>query len=200
MCGKVGADSKDHIPPKNIFLEKTSDLLTVPAHTECNKEYEKDDEYFLFFLSVAAFPKSREMRKLWKGKILRSLNRPESQKYKNYIDEHINSVDLLSKDGVIIGNRDVFYAEANRINNILSKTAKGIIFKEDETFITPSSHIEVQLMKPNVRELRGEDFSSIGNDIFQYAWHKKENIYYLWFIFYKCVDIWISVTLDKNNL
>lgn len=198
LCGKDKADSKDHIPPKNIFPKKTSNLLTVPAHIKCNKEHEKDDEYFLFFLSVAAFSECKEMKDLWKEKILRSLNRSESHKYKSYINDHINSVDILSEGGIILGNGEVFFAETSRINRILSKIARGVVFKEDGTYIHPSSSIEIQLMKPDIKMLRGDAFCSIGNDIFQYAWHKTDSTFYLWFIFYKCVDVWIMISSEKS--
>jgi hypothetical protein len=191
LCGKRGANSDHHIPPKCIFSKKTDDLITLRAHVDCNKESEKDDEYFLFFLSIAAFPESQKMRVLWKDKILRSINRIETQGYRSYINQHVYPITLLSND--VIENYDIFLADVARVNNILTKTARGLIFRDAGTFIRPSCNMEIELMGPNVRSQRGKDFRSIGDGIFKYQWHNKDDIFYMWLVFFDCVDFWITL-------
>ena len=57
ICGKGGADSKDHIPPKGIFPKDLrgklrGNLITVPAHSECNNSFKLDDANFGISLSL----------------------------------------------------------------------------------------------------------------------------------------------------
>jgi hypothetical protein len=50
LCGNEGVDSRDHVPPKAVLPKKYrsegEDLITVPAHQRCNREWKNDDEYF----------------------------------------------------------------------------------------------------------------------------------------------------------
>ncbi len=45
-CGRNGPVTRDHIPPKNLFATRPSNLITVPACEKCNRAACKDDEYF----------------------------------------------------------------------------------------------------------------------------------------------------------
>ena len=52
-CGIKKTCSKDHVPPKCIFPEpRSSDLITVPACTECNMRRSGLDEQFKVFLGL----------------------------------------------------------------------------------------------------------------------------------------------------
>jgi hypothetical protein len=143
-------------------------------------------------LSIAAFPESGQMRKLWKDKVLHGIHRPEAQRFKNYILDHIQPATVV-QNGIVASNCEVFLADADRLRKVLSRIARGIIYKDAHALVPISSKIEVELMGPKVRSRRGTEFHSIGNDVFKYSWHSRENIFYLWFIFYECVDVWITV-------
>jgi hypothetical protein len=77
ICGKDGADSVDHVPPKGIFLVKSSDLITVPAHVSCNKSSELDDECFRLAITTMALQHSQDAENLFDGKIIRRLQEPK---------------------------------------------------------------------------------------------------------------------------
>ena len=72
LCGKPGADTVDHIPPKGIFPKKPAGrLITVPAHHLCNHGFHKDDELFRNLIIMASW-RTLEGRKAWKEQVLPS--------------------------------------------------------------------------------------------------------------------------------
>ena len=72
LCGKPGADTKDHIPPRGIFPKFPSgQLITVPAHKECNNQFSKDDEWIRNFI-IAVSWKSSKAREAWNEQVLPS--------------------------------------------------------------------------------------------------------------------------------
>ena len=65
-CGNL-ATTRDHVPPQNLFPQPwTNDLITVPACKRCNNYPSRDDEYFIWVLTLeGAGPeadKAREQR------------------------------------------------------------------------------------------------------------------------------------------
>ena len=47
LCGKAGADSKDHVPPQSLLPPETDSQqrITVTAHRACNSAPAADEEY-----------------------------------------------------------------------------------------------------------------------------------------------------------
>lgn len=75
LCGKEGADSKDHVPPKGIFPKRyRQQLMTVPAHIECNAQWQQDDELIRNFIAIACY-NNPQMKLYWKTHIKRSFIR-----------------------------------------------------------------------------------------------------------------------------
>lgn len=72
LCGKPGADTREHIPPRGIFPKKpTGILITVPAHRRCNHKFHKDDELFRNSIIMASW-RSLEGQKAWKEQVVPS--------------------------------------------------------------------------------------------------------------------------------
>ncbi|MDF2477577.1 MAG: hypothetical protein K0S24_3060 [Sphingobacterium sp.] len=86
ICGEGKADSVDHVPPKNLFLPKYrsmgENLITVPAHRECNNGTSKDDEYFRFCLLTQAMWTSELAKELWDEKYKVRIHDPNKAGYK----------------------------------------------------------------------------------------------------------------------
>lgn len=72
LCAKPGADTKDHIPPRDIFPENPSgQLITVPAHYDCNHSFHKEDELFRNLIAVAS-TRTPEGYRAWKKQVVPS--------------------------------------------------------------------------------------------------------------------------------
>lgn len=99
-CGRDKELTVDHIPPKLLLEAPFPDnLITVPACVECNKTFQRDDEYtrdmvaldFRAGANVAAASKV--------PKIFRSLQRRRSQRYSSYVQSQLTPTELLDGFG-----------------------------------------------------------------------------------------------------
>ena len=52
-CGKEKNLTRDHVPPKVLLAEPyPANLLTVPACHECNRRFQRDDDYTRSMLAL----------------------------------------------------------------------------------------------------------------------------------------------------
>jgi len=199
LCGMENADSVDHIPPKNIFLEKhRGNLITVPAHIKCNKQYELDDEYFRYFLLIPAYWESDDARELWNAKIKKRINRPESRGFKTDLVKHIKPIDVKTSAGIYLGKADVALLDAKRMENVVKRIARGLFYKHTGNILPINYSLKVDFMNQTNSSVRKyqkilenkNKLTSIGNNIFKYSWRQSriDKTCKFWFTFFNCVN------------
>lgn len=72
MCGNAEEVSREHVPPKNLFLKpRPTNTITVDLCVSCNHGYHLDDEYFRVYIAAGATPGTKLME-LWKQKVVGS--------------------------------------------------------------------------------------------------------------------------------
>ncbi len=72
LCGKLGADTSEHIPSRGIFPQMpTGRLIKVPAHYTCNHKFHQDDELFRNLI-IAASTRTAEGKRAWKEQVVPS--------------------------------------------------------------------------------------------------------------------------------
>src|SRR3989304_6859574 len=72
LCGKEADLTRDHIPPRGIFLApRPKNTITILSCNSCNQGTNLDEEYFRFWVTCGASPDSRLWR-LWEEKVLGS--------------------------------------------------------------------------------------------------------------------------------
>lgn len=72
LCGKRRPITREHVPPKNLFLPpRPTNTITVPVCEPCNHGFHLDDEYFRVYVSCVAEPNTL-LRRLWKEKVVES--------------------------------------------------------------------------------------------------------------------------------
>ena len=206
ICGKYEADSKDHVPPRNIFLKEDRDegidLITVPAHTLCNQSFQKDDEHFRLFLSIPSYWESAKARKLWDDKISKRFHRPEGRGFKRYITKNMYPVELTTPSGIYLGKTQGIKFDSDRVTAEVERIARGIFYKETSNILPRDWKVEVSLMSPKVREMRykidnANNWNSFANYTFKYVWnHTKEDVKngVFWVVFFNTVDFWVFVS------
>lgn len=141
-CGVQPGTTVDHIPPKLLLAEPyPANLFTVPACLECNRGFQKDDEYtrtvVLMDVRIAGVPAvSPKMPAL-----LRSFERPQSQRFIRYLAGQIEPGVLCGPDGRTIDklNRDHSRTDATGLHIL-----KGLYFKETGSRLDLSS-VPVQI-------------------------------------------------------
>lgn len=215
LCGEYGADSKDHIPPKGIFLPKTKNigeqLITVPAHISCNQNSSKDDEYFRLCLNISGYWNSENARELWNTKIYKSLSRPKAKWFRKDIVESLQPVDLKTPSGIFLQKTMQLTIDRNRIDNMIIKIVRGLFYFETQNILPIQNKIDVLLIQnteDNILSLASlmTPTKIYGKETFKYRWAKfsdEKNSSMFLMSFYRSI-FFLGVTYDKysklNNL
>ncbi len=140
FCGSSENITRDHIPPKNLFLKPLpTNLITIPSCKSCNEDTSLDDEYFRICVSTQGY-NDVVGKKIWDEKVVDSSFR-RSKKLRNEIKESQMKINVKTKGGLYLGNLDALTYDSKRINNILIKICKGLIY-----FDSP----DIDLMKISV--------------------------------------------------
>lgn len=119
-CGQDKAPwDEDHVPPQSIIGFDHD--RKVPSCIDCNGGASKDDEYFLFAVTMAKscdeHPNISEVRQ----KVFRSLGKDKAQRYRDLILRNVDTSSLQQHE-VDFGN----YLE--RIKAVASRIVKGLYF------------------------------------------------------------------------
>ncbi len=141
-CIRETANTVDHIPPK-LLLSKPypENLLTVPACRDCNLSFQKDDEYTRFMASVDLKSASQPTVQNNMSAILRSLQRPESQKFASYLVGQSQHSTVLGADGMPMGL--YFEPESDRLNATGRHIVRGLYFVETGLPLSASLQLRV---------------------------------------------------------
>jgi hypothetical protein len=65
FCGCRPATTRDHVPPKALFVRPRPKLITVPACEVCNGEASEHEERFKVFLSIKDGPHTPALQDFW---------------------------------------------------------------------------------------------------------------------------------------
>lgn len=206
ICGKNGADSDDHIPPKNLFLKKYRsmghDLIAVPAHSTCNKSFEKDDEYFRYCLLIPAYWTSELARELWDRKLRKQIHRKESANFRKYILKNLTPVEIKTPSGLFLGTQEAAMLDSKRMDGVVERIARGIYYSINKNILPIDFPVDVQMLEPieGKKQLIKLNVTnklvSIGIKIFQYYWQPANNDIskgLFWFIFFESVYYWVFI-------
>lgn len=185
ICGEENPNSKDHIPPKNIFLKKyrnlDSGLITVPSHSLCNKSYELDDEYFRYCLCIAAYWTNEKARELWKTKMKNQLHRSESAGYLKYLRELLKDGNFIDQNGIPHKNATVALLDSKRIERVIYRIVRGLFYKNFSYRLPDFHKLELNWLPPKgAKEIIGDlniqnKFSSVAGGIFRHCYYFKSN-------------------------
>ena len=138
----------DHIPPKGLFEQNKGypniisnpekNKITVPCCKECNNKYSKDEETFLFYITLIAARyskiadyalKSNRFKSFKKNKAMRNL----------FFSNMRGPIDINTKSGIYVERGVIFGLNKDKeiasIQNILKKIVKGFYYKYTKTFL-----------------------------------------------------------------
>jgi len=191
----------EHVFPQNLFEKgDRSDLIKLPAHRACNSSYSKDDDYFRLCITGASY-EDVKAKNLWQGPVLRGVHRPESAKYKSYILDNLKDVELRSEAGRILGDSTVMLQDANRLQRVVCRMAKGLHGHLTTDILPEDWPVSCDLVNPAVRTDPGwsklyDNPRSIGNGTvrFVHKYHPDDNRdAFFWIVFYDTVDFWAFI-------
>jgi len=152
LCGRETYLTREHIPPKNLFLKpRPRNTITVWTCEACNSSYHLDEEYFRIYITAGEQPSSHGYH-LWNKKVVDSTFRRSPalrQKLSNDMDiiqEHHRSHPISLVSGDPLPDELVPYVlpfEAQRINRIVEKIVRCLYFKHFRSVLSPDSRISI---------------------------------------------------------
>ena len=207
ICGKKGADSKDHVPAKNLILpvnrNKGNDLIMVPAHKVCNNNFAKDDDYFQLCMDIGGYWNDPKAIALWEEKMYDALNHDKSKKYRKYISSSIKPIIIPDNNGNLI-KTGIMRIDSSRVIKVVKRIARGLYYYETKNILSLDCILEVLLVKPELRfpfleffTLNSSKYKSFGDNTFQYWWISKPIKQYISIFlmrFFKSVDFVVFVS------
>lgn len=137
LCGNEAELTREHIPPKGIFLKpRPKNTITVFSCEKCNQDTKLDDEYFRFWVTAGAHPNSK-LSEVWKNKVVGSsfkrrpgLLRKIQDDHKRLLEHHAKNP-LRTYDDEVVSDELLsrcYMVNAERINRVACKIVKGLYF------------------------------------------------------------------------
>ncbi|HCE45933.1 MAG TPA: hypothetical protein DET40_20500 [Lentisphaeria bacterium] len=118
---------------------KPSNLVTVPSCLDCNKGFQKDEDYFrgLFQFTGAAI--ERDEPEFW-AKVKRGLDR--SPLLQATIEKSLRMGNLANAEGVQVGSIITIEGNWERVVNLIAKCVRGLYWFEIGSPLAASVSIE----------------------------------------------------------
>ncbi len=146
LCGKPGADTREHIPPRGIFPKNPSgQLITVPAHLKCNQQFDKDDELFRDKIIMASW-RSIEGKRAYREIVRPSLHKNPGIKRK--LREALTIAwieDSVSK--TLIPARAI-KLECDLVERQIDRWTRGLFYHKFKHPLSPTINIQVDRLNP----------------------------------------------------
>lgn len=191
-----GEGNREHVVPKELFNSvDRCNLITLPAHKECNRSYQKDDDYFRLCVTAAAY-KDPSARKLWSGPVMRGFHRLQSLGLKKAVLLNLVPMKIQTEGGPYLGRYDVMLQDAGRILRVVNRIVRGLYTELTGKILPAGWPIQSDLIdRSQVEGLIAEgkvDFCNVGRGTLQYTWEHleddREGI--MWLVFYRLVHFW----------
>ncbi len=159
LCGKPGADSKDHLPPKAL-LPPPSDTyprLTVPAHVECNRDPSADEEYVRDLIIPEAIQFGFKDAQAAYEKVWRAWSMEGGwARYQRFLKDHV-PVQMRTPGGLYAGRAVGIKPEQDKLLRVGKKIVRGLIFHDSGAVVGETDVIVATLPTRDVPATRERD-------------------------------------------
>jgi hypothetical protein len=126
-CGIRAATERDHVPPKSLFLDPfPSDMVTVPACSDCNRRFGVLDEETRVHLSLVMQVCTPETMAFWKRKALPTVAR--KRRMREEILASMRRVQISTAGGLHLGDATVSPWDQQRRNAFVERLVRGLYF------------------------------------------------------------------------
>ena len=177
ICGVREATTRDHVPPKAVFIEPLpKKLITVPACKLCNNGSSGLDAEFRVYLGAVVGDKSADGKKLWKERSLATLRK--NKKLVTTISTGMQSVDAFDETGTHLGVRNRIIWPANVFNPVVERIARGLYYHHFNEVLGDRAQCAVTfhyaLTDSMMEDTRHFSESHIGKGAFSYRYARAE--------------------------
>jgi hypothetical protein len=195
LCGDREATTKEHIPPKALFVTKPHKFLSVPACAECNHSTKLEDEYLLQVMSGGSLWGAGI--DVWKNKVKPKLHSRPKTKLGLRNQLSIKNLEISSKESMLF---PVLLVDRNRMEKSIRKLVYGLYWWHTETILTNPKEMNFQMINPaqgtsyfdnpNNREIFDQTVMGIYGDeevrkTFFYTGAISQDLALFYFFFYK---------------
>ena len=185
LCGNRRRITREHVPPKNLFLSpRPKDTITAPVCEPCNHGYHLDDEYFRVYVSCVAEPDTL-LRRLWKEKVVGSsfvrgggLKARLNEDHAKLVAQH-REEPIRFANNVVIPDELIPLAQpfsVRRIAGVVEKMIRCLHFRETRAPMPSSTRFDVSdapLNAIDFRKLYEEPTGSVG-DNGEFFYHRED--------------------------
>lgn len=159
LCGKPGADSKDHVPPKGLLPPGSNDYqrITVHAHRLCNSNESEDEEYLRDLLLPEAIQYGLKGAEEPYRKVWRSWSRPAGWKRYNKFMEKATPIITQTSAGIYTVKAVAVVPDKDKVLSVARKIVKGVVFYDARAIINAADISVATLTISEAIEKRKKD-------------------------------------------
>ena len=166
-CGQEATRlTRDHVPPKCLFLRPRPQLITVPACHACNDSFKLDDEYFRVAVTSEAAYRDEAATALWSDRIAPRMG----PGLRRTLLATMRPAQVRTPAGLVIENGTAIAYDKRRIDRVIERIVRGLLWHHYRS--RPAAvRFEISY-KPDLRPIQellgGISFNSIGETAFRY--------------------------------
>jgi hypothetical protein len=141
VCGRPGANSRDHVIPASFFLQpRPTNLVTLPAHLSCHNRLSEDYARAI----LAGMSDTTTARRVSEIHVRWSLVKSDLKGTKlrrDLIRTLEPRVEFRSPEGLILGHAPAVRFDRNRMYPMLEKMVRGLYHHHTGWFLAPSARL-----------------------------------------------------------
>lgn len=146
LCGRPGADTREHIPPRGIFPKKPSGkLIKVPAHYECNHKFHNDDELFRNLIIMSSW-RTLEGQKAWKGQVVPSWQKNPGAKRE--LQKRFTAAWIKDNTSQALVRAPAVKMEIPLVERQIERWTKGLFYHKFGEPMPPDLPVKVDRLNP----------------------------------------------------
>lgn len=206
LCGKEKATTREHIPPRSLFVTRPSEYLAVPACEQCNNSTKLDDEHLREVMSATSLVGAG--RKVWKKKVVPKIKTLPATRARFQKGTYLSDVKVPKTNFRLPGLK----IDAPRIDVSIRKMVFGLYWFHTGALLSPATKLEVgflnvvQLPKyfedPNNQEILSHTQHGIYRqpevlETFSYRFGVGEGTS-LWYIFFYKQNAFIVIATEPE--
>lgn len=150
LCGEQldGTIDEDHVPPKQFYAPEirknhSPNLFTLPVHSQCNKSYQHDEDYFVHSIGPAVM-ESYSGGALWRA-ISDKYDRPQNRRLAEKVYKEFDK----RPSGLYLPFGKVAKQfETNRVKRVVWKIVRGLFFKETKQTLPEDLIFKFDMLSP----------------------------------------------------
>jgi hypothetical protein len=152
ICNKRPAVTRDHIPPKGIFIKPRPDnLICVPSCHECNLGSSGLDERFRVYLGLHAAGAGGQGEEFFKQEALKTLD--HNRKLRREILSKLEPTYLQTEGGIIYGKAYRIAWDSKAHDAIVERIIRGLYYHHYNEILGDLVNIKVHWFRKLTRKM-----------------------------------------------